>query len=59
MQEVHVLQQLSCCYVVQYYGACLQVTPPLLVMEYMEVRLSSNNRAESLLRLSPSPAATC
>ena len=39
LQEIRLLERISHDRnIVQFYGACLQTNPPMLVMEYMGVR---------------------
>ena len=40
LQEIQLLKGISHdCNIVQFYGACLETQPPMLIMEYMGVRM--------------------
>ena len=42
MQEIQLLERISHDRnIVQFYGACLETKPPMLIMEYMGVRMHS------------------
>ena len=42
LQEIQLLKRISHDRnIVQFYGACLETKPPMLIMEYMGVRMRS------------------